>query len=490
MGSRRTDDRLPLIRLSLGIALLLGTHSLVQAQTNIEWTDPVQVGPDGSGWLRPRIALNAALEPVVLWGRSGPAINQVAVGQGAGFMVPVEVSVPGLVPSVADWMGSAIASSGNTVWIAMKATPEESRPVYVRRSDDGGLTWGDTLRVDPFDGLVSRFPTIALVGPDEPVIQYMQFDNGWNGAREVVTRMAGGAFEAPVQVSTPFSGGEVCDCCPTQIVADGQRVSALYRNAESNLRVMWGAVSADGASSFPVGAVVDTTGWVLNACPSSGPAAYFDGDSIRYTWMSGANNGTKIYLGAAHAGDLGLGPQYFVHPGQSAGVQQNFPRIAGNGDTLGVVWENYLNGAREILFAWSVTGPAGLSVPVMVNVETAGNQRTPDIAFADGTFHIVWGEQGANAVRYRTARVANATGVVEREVLQPAVWFDAVTGMIQWSGAGAGNVEVVDALGRRLASAQSLMGRIHWPGPAGVLIVRVPIAGSGYRSVRMVGGLP
>ncbi|MBK8612855.1 MAG: hypothetical protein IPN85_05075 [Flavobacteriales bacterium] len=46
------------------------------------------------------------------------------------------MSTPGCVPSVADWMGSSIAAVGNTVWVVMKATPEDTRHIYVRRSDD------------------------------------------------------------------------------------------------------------------------------------------------------------------------------------------------------------------------------------------------------------------------------------------------------------------------------------------------------------------
>lgn len=371
----------------------------------------------------------------------------------------------------------------------MKATPEESRPIYLRRSDDGGNSWGDTVRVDPFDGLVSRFPSIALVGPDEPVVQYMQFDNGWNGAREVVTRMSAGSFAPPVQVSTPFSGGEVCDCCPTQVVADDSHVVALYRNAESNLRVIWGAASMDGALTFPIGSLVDTTGWVLNACPSSGPAAYLDGDSARYVWMSGANNGTKIYLGSAHASDLSLGPQRFVYPGQPAGVQQNFPRIAGNADTLGIVWENYANGAREIFFSWSADGPNGLSEPIMVNIETAGNQRTPDVAFADGTFHIVWGEQGSNAVRYRLASVVSSASVPEASTSEFKAWFDAVSGQLRWSGTMRGNVIVRDQLGRLIGQAAASAGSMPWPGAPGIVMVTARSTGYASHALKVAGGV-
>lgn len=435
------------IHLLFALALVQWTMG---QQALLDWGDPIDVNATGTGALRPRIVINGEGRPVVLWGRSGPNANLVAVGEGDAFGPATQLSGPGWAPSVADWMGSGIAAHGNTVWVAMSALPEESRPQYVRRSDDGGLTWGDTLRVDPYDGLVSRFPSIALPHPDTPIVQYMQFTSGWNEPRHVVTRLSGDAFLEPVQVGTPFSEGEACDCCPGQVVADGARAVALYRNDVGHQRNIWAAASTDGGVTFPVGKEVDATAWFINSCPASGPAGHFVGDSIRYVWMSGAENGFKVYLRSAHATDLEAGAQRLVHPGQPSGYAQNFPRIAGHGDTIGVVWEQNTLGAREILFSWSVTGPAGLSVPDTVNVVLAGNQRTPDIAFADGAFHLIWSEMSTNQVRYRMARVMPFTGIAEQEQRPVVFWPDPATDRIQWSAEQWRTIEVFDGQGRLL----------------------------------------
>ncbi len=386
-------------------------HALLAQEPVFFWEQAIDCNAADQGALRPRVAVNGNGDPVVLWGDNSPMANYVAVGNGAAFSAPVHVSA-GFMPSVSDWMGSSIAGTDNTMWVVMKAAPEESRPVYVRRSNDGGFTWGDTIRVEPFDGLVSRFPSIDVADPDEPMVQYMQFDAGFAGARQVVTRMMGGSFMTPVQVSTPFAPGNVCDCCPNQVVADAQNVAALYRNAGGDIRVMWGATSNNGGASFPVGSVIDTTGWVLAACPSSGPDGYIFEDSLRYVWMSGANNGTKIYLGSAALNDLSLGQQIKAHSGQPSNLQQNFPRIAGSGDTLGLVWQQTFNGQNEVLFRWSTTGVQGLSVPDTVNVDLAGAQETPDIAYSNGVFHITWSEASLGKVRYRKAVLGTNVGVL------------------------------------------------------------------------------
>ena len=460
---------------AIGVALLhvLGTVASAQS-TGLLWGDEIPCNAADDGALRPRVAVNGSGFPVVLWGDHQPMVQRVAVGDGTAFSAPVEVSA-GLVPSVAEWMGGDIAAAGPTVWVVMKATPEETRPVYVRRSDDGGFTWGDTLRVDPFDDRVSRFPSIAVADPEAPLVQYMQFDSGYFGARQVVSRRTGGVFSAPVQVSAPFAPGEVCDCCTGQVVAAADGAIALYRNAGSDLRVIWGAASTDGGLSFPEGGLLDQTAWQVSLCPSSGPDGVLAGDSMRYVWMSAAVNGAKVYIGTAAAADLGAGPQGLVFPGQPQNQLQNFPRIAGSGDTLGVVWQQQQSGQTEILFSWSVTGPAGLSAPDTVNGVLTSAQRTPDIAYADGVFHIVWSEPNTGQVRYRSARLVNTAGLPEAGPVEPVrAAPNPATDQVRVSGGPWTTATFHDLQGRTVARRTVLHGRIDLLGLApGTYTVRL-----------------
>ncbi len=461
-----------ILLLHLAVVASFTTYS---QSTSIDWGNSLACNMSGQGTYRPRIVLRGDGQPVVIWGDMNPNKNYVSVGNGTGFTMPVEVSMPGCVPAVADFMGSGIAATGNTVWVVMKATPEDLKPTYVRRSNDGGLTWGDTLRVDPTDGHLSRFPCIDVIDPDAPLVQYMQFDGGFAGARHVVAKLNGTTFNPPVQVSTPFSPGLVCDCCPGQLATDEDRAMVLYRNAGPDVRVMYAATSDDGGSTFPNGGLVDTTGWMLNACPSSGPDAYLDGDSIRYVWMSGANNGSKVYIGSAHADDLSLGWQGYVHPGQMSMLQQNFPRIAGSGDTLGVVWQQHMSGQYEVLFSWSVTGPDGLSIPDTVNTDLSGSQKTPDIAYADGAFHIVWSEGPADMVRYRKATLTTSVGVEETEAV-PLItsWPNPVHDVLHVQGSQWSTAAIMDVQGKIIARLSVRDGTIDMsslaPGSYSILL--------------------
>ena len=422
--------------------VFLGLPGLLCAQSaGITWSAPMACGTAAQGSTRPRVVVNGNGDPVVLWGRTNVPAYFVAIGDGSTFDTPQQVTYPGTPPAVDYWMGADIASLGNELWLCFKATPEASMPVFARRSMDGGLTWGDTVRIadDPW----MRLPSIAIGTTGEPVVQYMQFDANFTAPRQVTARMQGGAFQPPVDVSIPFAPGHVCDCCPNQVLAAGSTVVPLYRNEGPNIRVMYGAVSQDGGDSYAVGGLLDPMAWNLSACPSSGPDGYIAGDSVRYVWMSGAANGIKIYLASAGLADLTPTPELRVMAGQPSATQQNYPRIAGSGDTLGIVWEQTVGMARNILFSWSTTGITGLSTPDTVNSTYTAVQRVPDIAFDNGAFHIVWSDLEAGVARYRRAELSLTTGM--DQPAQPAelrVWPLPAKDLLHVSKPGTSEVEL------------------------------------------------
>lgn len=434
------------------LALVLLSKMAAQAQ-GLQWGPVIDCAPEDAGALRPRIAINASGEPVVLWSNAASNACFAAVGQGAGFGPAQRLNPDGTELAAADWQGPSIAAAGDAIWAVYKGLPEDTAPCYLVGSTDGGMNWNDTLRVDPYDGLVSRFPVVAVTPDGAPIVEYMQFTSGYLEPRHVVRSWMDGSFLPPVPISAPFAPGEVCDCCTGEVATAEGQVCSLYRNAGGNIRVIWGAASTAGGASFPTGALLDTTGWFLGACPSSGPDLYFTGDSIRYVWMSGEANGSKVYIGSAHAATLAMGPQGNVSPGQPQTQQQNFPRIAGGGDTLGVVWEQFQGGSREVLFSWSVTGPSGLSAPDTVNIDLAGQQRTPDIAYADGAFHIVWSEPGTGHVRYRRAELT-ANTAINMPGTEAALhaWYDPNEDRLNITGTRIAALRLLDSSGRTLFS--------------------------------------
>ena len=385
----------------------------VFGQTILAWGPEISCGSSNEGNVSPRVQVNGSGDPVAMWGLPNPATVHVSVGDGISFSPATTIHPVDLSPTALSWTGADMAANGDTIWAVMKATPDVEKPCYAVRSLDGGLTWGDTMRVDPVDSLLSRFPSVAIIPDVGPIVQYMQFDPGFGDPRYVTSRMVGGIFQAPVQVSTPFAPGEVCDCCPGQAVASGNTTVSLYRNAGSNIRVIWGAASTDGGANYPVGGSLDGTNWLIAACPASGPDGYLAGDSLRTVWMSGGNGGTHVYLSSAHVQNLAVGREVKLSQGLSG--THNYPKIDGQGDTLGIVWQRAGSGVSGIFFSHSTTGINGLSAPDTVAWGSAGSFHTPDIAFSNGTFHLVWGDNQLDVVRYRSATLMNVTSVGSRE---------------------------------------------------------------------------
>jgi hypothetical protein len=394
--------------------LLLASSVTLQAQGPvITWgTETDIVSMTGMGYYRPRVTINADGDPVVVWGLLATPTNYSAVGNGTSFSSPVSILPPGVEPAVADWQGTEIGGRGDTLWCAAKATPEMSSPMYAVRSVDGGYTWGDTIRVDAGNGPWSRFPVIAAVNGDAPVVEFMDFDSGFVSPHHSLSRMVGGVFQPANDASSAFAPGDVCDCCPGGVAVEGNDAVVLYRNAGSNIRTIWAGSSSDAGASFIYGAEVDPTNWMINACPSTGPDAYITGDSVRFVWMSAASMGSKVYVGSAHLPELTTGIGQRLTSATNT-TQENYPRIAASGDTIGIVWQSNTSGHTNILFRWSVTGLSGLSQPITVNLNTTSQQRTPDIAFQDGTFHIVWSDNNAGLPRYRQATITSTIGINE-----------------------------------------------------------------------------
>jgi hypothetical protein len=399
---------------SLLLALTTVPALVATAQSGpLVWSEPIVVARSSQDLMRPRIVLNAEQRPVIMWGAFSPAANWAAVGEGNSFSIPQLIHPEGFQATVADWQGSDLAAHGDVVHAVVKRLPESTGGVYLITSMDGGYSWGDTVRVDQVPGYKTRFSSVAVNALGQPLVQFMRIDPGEADHRYMVARMVDGQFQEAVDVSTPFTAGEDCDCCAGELVSGGDDVVALFRDATNNLRVIWAAASSNGGADFPQAASVDHTQWVLGACPASGPDGYVAGDSIRVVWMSGALNGTKAHLRSAHLTDLASGMPRQVHPGQLTTLQQNHPRIAGSGDTLAVVWQQTFQAQSEVLFAWSITGIHGLSEPDTVNVELAGPQRMPDIAYANGTFHLTWSDLQANTIMYRSVTLGQGIGMAE-----------------------------------------------------------------------------
>lgn len=427
-------------------------------------SDPIQVADNEQyGKTRPRIAVNGTGQPVVMWGQNSTKKVFVTslVGGTDQFGVPVEINPNGVQAFISNWAGPDMGASGDTVFVAYHSTPEDVGKSYVHKSVDGGLTFGDSVRVDNPSIDQSRLPTVAVTPEGNPVVGFMKFEGNWIDPQYSVANSVDGgqSFQADA-VASEEAPGEVCDCCSAQVVASGDKQAVVFRNNDDNLRDSWVSISSDGGSSFPIVEDVDDNNWLINSCPASGPDGFFAGDSLYTTWMSEGTSNTRIFIASVSAIDGGIGHSGLVRNVPFDGTTENFTRIDGDGQNIGIVYQTWKQGETDSYLTVSQNGVTGFSDTLRLGAVQDGAQRYPDIAFHNGVFHIVFDDSEAGHLMYQQGFYGNV-GLQEVEPLEfSATCIDNGSLIIKTPGSEIHLVTVTNSLGQVLVNTSTNKGGV------------------------------
>jgi len=375
--------------------------------------------------MRPRITLASGNIPVVMWGGgNGTQPLWAARYNGPNFNTPIRITPMNVDPFIDNWAGAQMAAEGNNVFVVFKRQPEMMNYIYTVKSSNGGMTWQDTVRVTNGTGTYTRFPAIAVSPGGNPVVGLMVFDTTWMNAEYQVSNSPDGGQTYGASSPASITGGsDVCDCCPAGIISEGMRQVVAYRRNNNNLRDIWMSLSTDGGTTFPLAADLDNTDWLLAACPSTGPDLLINGDTLYSVWMSQGEGAARSYINALNLNTLASGFSSVIGGNYPANTTQNYPQIAGNLDTIGVVWQQQdFSGNIESFFSWSVSGPGGLiNNEIVLNSSSSGAQQNPDIAYADGKFYFAFQDNSNTTVKFKTATINNTTGLNENENISESV---------------------------------------------------------------------
>jgi hypothetical protein len=211
-------------------------------------------------------------------------------------------------------------------------------------------------------------------------------------------------------------------------------------------------VSLDDGESFSTYADMDDMNWVLGACPSTGPSARWNDTQLQSAWMSAASGDNRIYFSAVSVSDVSALDQQLIHPAPS-NESQNYPSIDGNDLISGIAGELLISGQRNIFISISEDEFQSEFYLVLTSDES-GNQVRPHLKF-DGTgFHLVYSDNGGDAVTYRYITQGNgiSEGTNGRLIAYPQPAQDHVRITVPESGK-VSSVEIRDIYGR-LCSGQ------------------------------------
>ena len=383
---------------------------------NLTWTnyETISSGIDGFG--RPRICLTDNNNPFIIWTKdSSPKTINASKWNGNSFSSIYSILPNGLSPA-GGWQGPEIASISDTIYIVFVSTSVVNNAIYLIRSFDGGINFSDTICVSD-NSNINRYnlPNVTINNMGHPIVSYMEYELNWQDPKQIVkvSNDYGTTFGLPVNGSS-ISPGEPCDCCRSDIVVNNNDVYLLYRNNDNNIRDSYISHSTDGGQTFTSFIDIDFVSWNFPNCPSSTPRAIISGDSLVVARRSGAiNNVNEMYLTAVNSSDL-----QFVYNNKIDPIGfglQDYPELAGNEDTIGIVWQDNRNGnLLDCHFSYSVLGSSKLSGSIMMSdSNTLGTQSDPDIVYANKTFHFVYINNSAHKIIYVNATIDQQTIINE-----------------------------------------------------------------------------
>lgn len=389
------------------LCLLMATNG----QT-VVWDSPQQVAGSNYGNLHPRIRTDRAGNPVILWGKTSSQSVYFSRMSSGNFTAPVTLNPVSQPAFTASWAGPDITSFGDTIYAVYKHTPEDTNHIYLTHSYDAGFTFSTPVRVDFIADSISRFPTVSTDQSGNPLVAFMKFDPGFINSRYVVSKSTdyGLSFSQDV-LASGFSGGTVCDCCPASLINRNNKTLMLYRDNLNNVRTIWAGLSTDGGSNFLSGFEADPTGWVINACPATGPDGVLIGDSLFTVFMSAATGNSLVYLSS-----LDLSNPVFVSviplTGNFSGLSnQNYPRISQEGSSVGIVWPQSINGQGQLAFKF--TQDIHTITTNTFDTIALGNIENADIHIYKDEIHVVWQDNASGTVWYRKGSITSTNNVNE-----------------------------------------------------------------------------
>lgn len=330
-----------------------GFDYVVQASTRAAggpWQSPVDLSVAGRGVCAPQVAVNRAGDAVAVWrghDGSGYVVQAAARSRGGSWQPSVDLSAAGgsaHVPQV------VIDDEGNAT--AVWQRHNGSFPVVQAATRPAGGPWGSSVDL-PAPGDGAGVPQIALAG-DGTVTVVWRRATGPTPTVQAVTRSAGGAWQAPIDLSDPGQPGTTPQI---DVNDDGDAIAVWEREAGSEYVTQAARRPAGGTWQPPVdlsSASVDIT------VPQV--ALDDDGDATA-VWQQSDGSGQVIQAATRPAAGSWHAPVDVSAPGQSS-----FPQIArdpqGNATA---VWYRSDNGPVDFVQSavLDAAGPAldGLSVP-------------------------------------------------------------------------------------------------------------------------------
>ena len=269
------------------------------------------------------------------------------------------------------------------------------------RSDDGGRTWSEPLSVNEGATFGSHNFHSLLAAPGGVV--YASWLSSVKGTSGVWIRRSddGGRTWGPSQ---GVHLEPTCPCCRTALGVgpDGTLYAAWRKIFPGDVRDIVVARSTDGGNTWSDPVRPREDGWVFPGCPHAGPSLKVGGDgSVHIAWWTGKSGEAGVYYARSDDGAHSFTPAPIATGAQSNPAHVQLALLAGK--RVAVAWDDGQSDTPGILLRVGEGTAFGKSA----RLSTSGVAATFPVLGASGdSLFVAWSQVGEAA--HRAAMAARA----------------------------------------------------------------------------------
>jgi hypothetical protein len=262
------------------------------------------------------------------------------------------------------------------------------------RSDDGGRTWSEPLSVNEGETFGSHNFHSLLAAPGGVV--YASWLSSVKGTSGVWIRRSddGGRTWGP---SEGVHLEPTCPCCRTALGVgpDGTLYAAWRKIFPGDVRDIVVARSTDGGKTWSDPVRPREDGWVFPGCPHAGPSLKVATDgSVHIAWWTGKGGEAGVYYARSDDGGRTFTPAPIATGARSNPAHVQLALLAGK--RVAVAWDDGQSDTPGILLRVGEGGAFGRST----RLSTSGVAATFPVLGASGdSLFVAWSQLGEAAHR-------------------------------------------------------------------------------------------
>ena len=270
----------------------------------------------------------------------------------------------------------AIAVSGPFVHIVWSDLRDGNEEIYYKRSEDGGVTWGNDTRLT-FQSQESAGPSIAVSGNKVCIVWHDTRDSNY----EIYFKSssdAGITWGADLRLTTTANVSEF-PC----ISVSGLGVHVAWEEETSGdwtYEVHY-IGSSDGGISWGV-----DTRLTWDDDESLNPCIAAHGNSIHVAWYDDRDWNEEIYYKQSLDGGLTWGPDTRLTDAEDTSYR---PSVCTDGQNVHISWIDYRDGNNEVYYIKSSDNGNGWEANLRLTNNPGYSWRS-SIALAGPVVHVVW----------------------------------------------------------------------------------------------------